>query len=140
MSNSIGLNFLSDRYSRQVIRIFTLFGYFALFQTLILLQKPFLQFDFVVVFYLSFGILFAHHFVNLFIENTDRFAGYRFFSYLADFVILILFMHYFPYLSSFVLVLQLLLLFIASFDLNFLNLILSELHGNILHLKGVMEV
>lgn len=124
VSSSIGLNFLSDLYSRKVIRIFTIFSYFVLFQTLILIQKPFLQFDFIVVFYLSFGILFSHHFVGLFLDEKKQSEKFNFISYLADFAVLILFMKYFPYLSSFILVLQLFLLFIASFDLNFFNLIL----------------
>jgi two-component system sensor histidine kinase PilS (NtrC family) len=119
-----GFFFLSDLYSRRVVRIITVFTYFMLFQSLILIQKPFLQFDFVVVFYLCFGILFTHHLVNLFMDNESYAQKANFASYLADFVVLMLFMKYFPYLSSFVLVLQLFLLFVASFDLDLFKLII----------------
>jgi two-component system sensor histidine kinase PilS (NtrC family) len=107
-----------------VVRIITVFTYFILFQSLILIQKPFLQFDFVVVFYLCFGVLFAHHLLNLFVESESKLQKTHFASYLADFVVLMLFMKFFPYLSSFVLVLQLFLLFVASFDLDLFRLII----------------
>lgn len=97
--------------------------YFIVFQALILLQKPFLQFDFIIVFYLSFGALFAHHlyyFIRKMKAGRDERAGV--FSYLFDFLILILFMKSFPYLSSFILVLQLFLIFISSFDLDFFEI------------------
>lgn len=119
-----GFFFLSDLYSRRVVRIITVFTYFILFQGLILIQKPFLQFDFVVVFYLCFGVLFSHHLFNLFVDNESYAQKANFLSYLADFVVLMLFMKYFPYLSSFVLVLQLFLLFVASFDLDLFRLII----------------
>jgi len=124
LSSMAGFFFLSDLYSRRVVRIITVFTYFMLFQSLILIQKPFLQFDFVVVFYLCFGILFAHHLFNLFMDNESYAQKANFASYLADFVVLMLFMKYFPYLSSFVLVLQLFLLFVASFDLDLFKLII----------------
>lgn len=131
--------FLSDTNSRRVIRIITVFTYFVLFQILILFQKPFLQFDFIVVFYLSFGALFIQHLCNLFISE-ERVAKTNFFSYLADFVVLMLFMKFFPYLSSFVLVLQLFLLFVASFDLGLFKLILlgfaSSLGVSIINLSS----
>jgi two-component system sensor histidine kinase PilS (NtrC family) len=124
LSNAAGFFFLSDVYSRRVVRIITVFTYFILFQSLILIQKPFLQFDFVVVFYLCFGVLFSHHLVNLFVESEEQIQKTNFASYLADFVVLMLFMKFFPYLSSFVLVLQLFLLFVASFDLDLFRLII----------------
>ncbi len=124
MANVAGFFFLSDLYSRRVVRIITVFTYFILFQSLILIQKPFLQFDFIVVFYLCFGILFSHHLFNLFIDNETYSQKANFVSYLADFVVLMLFMKFFPYLSSFVLVLQLFLLFVASFDLDLFRLII----------------
>ncbi|MBY0452820.1 MAG: hypothetical protein K2P92_07280, partial [Bdellovibrionaceae bacterium] len=123
MSQSTGFYFLSDVSSRRILRVLTLFIYFILFQALILLQRPFLQFDFVIIFYLSFAALFAHHAGSIFL-NSETAAPPKngFFSYLADFVILIFFMRYFPYLSSFILVLQLFLLFVASFDLDLFEL------------------
>jgi two-component system, NtrC family, sensor histidine kinase PilS len=120
-----GLYFLSDIYSRRVIRIVSLFLYFLLFQALILVQRPFLQFDFILIFYFSFGVLFSHHLLNLFLRKELVLSKrMTLFSYLADFVILMLFMKYFPYLSSFILVLQLFLLFVASFDLDLFELTL----------------
>ena len=119
---SAGFYFLTNVQSRRVIRVITLFVYFVLFQSLILLQRPFLQFDFIVIFYLSFGFLFAHHLVSVFSMESSFLKKSHLLSYLADFVILILFMKYFPYLSSFILVLQLFLLFVASFDLDFFEL------------------
>lgn len=123
MSQSTGFYFLSDVGSRRILRVLTVFIYFILFQALILLQRPFLQFDFVLIFYMSFAALFAHHAGYLFL-NSDSQATPKngFFSYLADFLILIFFMRYFPYLSSFILVLQLFLLFVASFDLDLFEL------------------
>ena len=125
MAATAGLYFLSDIYSRRVIRITSLFLYFLLFQALILVQRPFLQFDFILIFYFSFGVLFSHHLLNLFLRK-ELVVSKRMtlFSYLADFTILMLFMKYFPYLSSFILVLQLFLLFVASFDLDLFELTL----------------
>lgn len=100
----------------------TLFIYFVLFQALILLQRPFLQFDFIVIFYLSFGFLFSHHLLSVFSMEVSFSKKSNLVSYVADFAILIMFMKFFPYLSSFILVLQLFLLFIASFDLDFFEL------------------
>lgn len=131
MTDKLQINFLSDPNTRRVIRLVTISIYFVIFQFLILLQKPFLQYDFAVIFYMSFGGLFAHHLIaqtginyklnnkNL---NSNENRKSSFFSYLFDFFILIFFMKYFPYLSSFVLVLQLFFLFIASFDLNLFEL------------------
>lgn len=121
MSEIAGFNFLNNAHSRRVIRLMTIAIYFIIFQFLILFQKPFLQFDFVIVFYLAFGGLFAHHLMTL-INLNEAQSNQRLTSYLFDFLILIFFMKYFPYLSSFVLVLQLFFLFIASFDLNLFNL------------------
>lgn len=123
MSQTTGFYFLSDVGSRRILRILTVFIYFVLFQALILLQRPFLQFDFIVIFYLSFAALFAHHAGSLFLNRDEEKPPRNgFFSYFADFLILIFFMRYFSYLSSFVLVLQLFLLFVASFDLDLFEL------------------
>lgn len=127
MIERVSFNFLGDLHSRRVIRLVTIAIYFIIFQFLILLQKPFLQFDFAVVFYMSFGALFAHHLIAHMISRQKDLTSSRdrknhLFSYLFDFVMLIFFMKYFPYLSSFVLVLQLFFLFIASFDLNLFEL------------------
>ncbi|MEQ1721943.1 MAG: hypothetical protein ABL930_02125, partial [Pseudobdellovibrio sp.] len=70
MTANLGVNFLSDSYSRRIVRIVTLVIYFVIFQSLILLQKPFLQFDFILVFYFAFGGLFAHHLFNLFYNQS----------------------------------------------------------------------
>lgn len=122
MTDIVKFNFLGNSHSRRIIRLVTLFVYFIIFQVLILMQKPFLQFDFIVVFYLAFGGLFAHHFVEQIRQDKESTRKSGLFSYLFDFLILILFMKYFPYLSSFILVLQLFLLFISSFDLDFFEL------------------
>jgi two-component system, NtrC family, sensor histidine kinase PilS len=53
---------------------------------------------------------------------NDFINKHLFFSYFFDFVIMIYFMKSFPQLSSFLLVLQLFMLFIASFDLSFMSL------------------
>lgn len=143
MASVAGFFFLSDLYSRRVVRIITVFTYFILFQSLILFQKPFLQFDFVVVFYLCFGVLFSHHLFNLFMDNESYARKANFVSYLADFVVLMLFMKFFPYLSSFVLVLQLFLLFVASFDLDLFKLIIlgfiSSIGVSIINLSSSMS-
>jgi two-component system sensor histidine kinase PilS (NtrC family) len=118
-----GINLLSDLTSRRVIRVVSLFLYFFLFQSLIIIQKPFLQYDFIIVFYLSFAVLFFHHFLTIFLRpNLIQNKKLNLVSYLADFLILMLFMKYFPYLSSFILVLQLFMLFVASFDLDLFEL------------------
>ncbi len=122
MAKAQGFYFLNNIQSRRVIRVVTLFIYFVLFQALILLQRPFLQFDFIVIFYLSFGFLFAHHLFSVFSMEVSFSKKSNLLSFLADFAILIMFMKFFPYLSSFILVLQLFLLFIASFDLDYFEL------------------
>ncbi len=120
-----GLQFLLDLNSRKSLRTLVLFVYFVIFQTLILTQKPFLQFDFIIYFYASFSLLFLHHLFLHFkmVQNENDFLNKNiFFSYLFDFIIMIYFMKSFPQLSSFLLVLQLFMLFVASFELHFLNL------------------
>lgn len=114
-------NFFGDTEARRSIRSAVIFGYFLLFQFLILLQKPFLQFEFAVVFYLTFGALFARQMLEAFVPETGR---THLLSYLFDFAVLAFFMRHFPYLSSFILVLQLFLLFLSSFDLDFAELAL----------------
>lgn len=120
-----GLQFLLDKGSRKSLRTLILFTYFVVFQILILTQKPFLQFDFILYFYASFGVLFFHHFFIHFLKAPEEKAWIDrniFLSYLLDFVVMIFFMKSFPQLSSFLLVLQLSMLFVASFDLGFLSL------------------
>ncbi|MBC7419681.1 MAG: hypothetical protein H7328_03040 [Bdellovibrio sp.] len=122
MSQSQGLNFLLDVNSRKSIRTLILFAYFAIFQTLILVQKPFLQLEFIFIFYSTFIFLFVHHFILHFYTMIEKSDLYRFCSYLFDFTIMIYFMKSFPQLSSFLLVLQLFMLFVASFELSFVSL------------------
>lgn len=140
MTEATRFNFLGDAQARRIIRLATLFSYFVIFQILILMQKPFLQFDFIIIFYLAFGGLFAHHLTAQLRHNNENTAKSGLFSYLFDFIILILFMKYFPYLSSFILVLQLFLLFVSSFDLNFFELSLlgfiSSLGASIINLSS----
>lgn len=139
LTEATRFNFLGNSQARRIIRLATLFVYFVIFQILILMQKPFLQFDFIIVFYLTFGGLFAHHLVNQIKYSNESVVKSSLFSYLFDFLILILFMKYFPYLSSFILVLQLFLLFISSFDLDFFELSLlgfiSSLGASIINLS-----
>lgn len=126
-----GFQFLIHHESRQSLRTVILFGYFVIFQVLILLQKPFLQLDFAIQFYASFAVLFFHHFLIHFSEkqvspdsNHAFFSPFKrsIYSYLFDFAVMIFFMRSFPQLSSFMLVLQLFILFLSSFDLSFVEL------------------
>ncbi len=119
---SSSLNLLLNSDSRKAIRTGALVVYFILFQILILLQKPFLQVDFIVSFYSAFCILFLHHILLHFFEYVSISAKRQFISYGLDFLILISFMKSFPQLSSFLLVIQLFMLFLASFDLKFIQL------------------
>ncbi|MEK6628657.1 MAG: ATP-binding protein [Bdellovibrionota bacterium] len=133
-------SFLNDTNSRRVIRLVMVTVYFVLFQLLIFLQKPFLQFDFIMGFYLAFSGLFAHHLYSLFkYDPSGVLKQNALYSYLFDFLILIAFMKYFPYLSSFILVLQLFLLFVASFDLDTFELsilgFISSLGASIINLS-----
>ncbi|MBC7467535.1 MAG: hypothetical protein H7256_16210, partial [Bdellovibrio sp.] len=104
------------------MRTLVLVIYFVLFQVVILLQKPFLQTDFMFAFYASFAVLFLHHMYLHFFSDVEISTNVSFFSYGFDFFVMILFMRSFPQLSSFLLVIQLFLLFIASFDLKFTQL------------------
>jgi two-component system sensor histidine kinase PilS (NtrC family) len=125
LSQTRGIQFLLDRGSRKSLRTLILFTYFLIFQILIITQKPFLQFDFILYYYFSFGLLFLHHFFFYFLKDqheVEWIDRHIFFSYFFDFVIMIAFMKSFPQLSSFLLVLQLFMLFIASFDLGFISL------------------
>ena len=54
-TQSKGINFLMDANSRKMIRTLILFAYFVIFQGLILVQKPFLQLDFIFIFYSTFS-------------------------------------------------------------------------------------
>ncbi len=122
MAQAQGLHFLLDANSRKSLRTLILFAYFAIFQILILIQKPFLQLEFILIFYSTFSILFAHHFILHFFTTTERSASYKLASYFLDFIFMIYFMKSFPQLSSFLLVLQLFMLFVASFELSFVSL------------------
>lgn len=116
------ISFFNDEASRRAFRTLSLGLYFVIFQLLIILQKPFLQFEFIFIFYSIFGVMFFHHF---FLNTQSHFVKTKnliFLSYLVDFFLLLLFMRFFPYLSSFVLVLQLFLLFISSFELDTLKI------------------
>lgn len=125
MTTATQYSFLNSPHSRRVVRTLTVFAYFIIFQCLILLQKPFLQFDFALIFYSAFGVMFANQlFYHLRSVGEAESSKSGLVSYLFDFLILILFMKSFPYLSSFVLVLQLFLLFVSSFDLDFFELCL----------------
>lgn len=104
------------------MRTLVLVIYFILFQSVILLQKPFLQTDFIFSFYASFAVLFVHHIYLHLYSEVESSQTASFFSYGFDFFVMILFMRSFPQLSSFLLVIQLFLLFIASFDLKFTQL------------------
>ena len=120
---TVKFQFLLSTESRKVIRTFALISYFILFQTLILLQKPFLQVDFIFSFYLAFIGLLSHHLYLHIFETQKKFSSYfSLASYAFDLVILSLFMKSFPQLSSFLLVIQLFLLFLATFDLEFVQL------------------
>jgi len=119
---SSNLRLLFEAGARQNMRTIALVIYFILFQTLILLQKPFLQVDFVFSFYFSFAAIFLHHLVIHYFIDTSVSSSRALISYATDFFIIVLFMKSFPQLSSFLLVIQLFLLFLASFDLKFIQL------------------
>ncbi len=120
---AINFKFLLDQQARSKVRTAALIIYFLLFQVLILLQKPFLQVDFIFSFYLAFIGIFTHHLYLHFFSTPPKGKSLRpFFSYAMDFGILVLFMRSFPQLSSFLLVIELFLLFLASFDLEFIQL------------------
>jgi len=114
--------FLLHAQSRKLMRTVVLVIYFVLFQTVILLQRPFLQTEFAFAFYASFAILFLHHIYLHLASDVEVAKKSTLISYSFDFLVMILFMRSFPQLSSFLLVIQLFLLFIASFDLNFVHL------------------
>lgn len=122
MTNTSGFQFLLNAQSRKIMRTLVLVIYFVLFQVVLLLQKPFLQTDFIFSFYSSFAVLFLHHIYLHLFTDIDSSSGFSLFSYGFDFFVMILFMRSFPQLSSFLLVMQLFLLFIASFDLKFTQL------------------
>ncbi len=122
MAQAQSLQFLLNAETRKSLRTLILVAYFAIFQTLILVQKPFLQLDFVLIFYTSFSFLFVHHFILYFSTVFDKSPLHKFCSYFFDFIIMIYFMKSFPQLSSFLLVLQLFMLFLASFELSFIGL------------------
>lgn len=123
-SQAKGLQFLLDQTSRLNLRTFIFFVYFIIFQVLLLTQKPFLQFEFAINFYASFAFVFIHHFVLHYFKLENISTKRSIYSYAYDFLIMIVFMQSFPQLSSFLLVLQLFILFIASFELPFISLCL----------------
>ena len=122
VENTKGLNLLLNPDSRKGIRTGAIVVYFILFQALILLQKPFLQVDFIFSFYSAFCILFLHHIILHFFIDLTASPNRALISYGLDFFIIISFMKSFPQLSSFMLVIQLFMLFLASFDLKFVQL------------------
>ena len=87
MSQTQGLNFLLQAHSRKSLRTLIIFAYFSIFQILILLQKPFLQLDFAVIFYGSFSLLFIHHFYLHYQRDLKLNAASQFISYFFDFII-----------------------------------------------------
>ena len=113
------LRLLLNNETRNSIRTLLIGLYFVIFECLLLFQKPFLQTSFATTFRLIFAFLFLHHFVYHLYFDRQKSVGLTFFTYFFDVVLLIIFMRFFPQLSSFLLVLQLLFLFLASFDLNF---------------------
>lgn len=117
-----GLSLLLDPNARKMIRTGSLVAYFLLFQILILLQKPFLQVDFILAFYSAFAVIFTHHLLLHFYFENNLSTTNSLASYCTDFFILIVFMKSYQQLSSFLLVIQLFLLFLASFDLKFTQL------------------
>lgn len=122
MGSTQSLQIFLDKNSRKSLRTLILFAYFAIFQALIILQKPFLQLDFILIFYTAFSLIFIHHFFLHFTKWIEKSALLRLMSYFFDFLIMIYFMKSFPQLSSFLLVLQLFMLFVASFELSFVGL------------------
>lgn len=122
MSQIQSLKFLLDHDSRKGIRTLILFVYFVIFQSLILFQKPFLQLEFAIMFYSVFSVLFLHHFLFHLKPQLNENSNFRLYSYFVDFIFMILFMRSFQQLSSFFLVLQLSMLFVASFDLSLISL------------------
>lgn len=120
--SSGGLSLLLNPESRKGIRSAAIVVYFVLFQALILLQKPFLQVDFIFSFYSAFCFLFLHHIALHFFVDLSVSAKRGLISYGLDFLIIIFFMRSYPQLSSFMLVIQLFMLFLASFDLKFTQL------------------
>lgn len=121
-SKSDGFSFLNTPDIRRHVRMAAVFLYFVLFQSLVFLQKPFLQLEFAIVFYLSFTALFTVRLWEGFLWHGTEERKSGFWSYFIDIAVLIVFMRYFPHLSSFILVLQLFLLFLASFDLDLAEL------------------
>ena len=116
------LKLLLNPDSRRALRTVSLVVYFILFQILILLQKPFLQVDFIFSFYIAFSAIFVHHLLIHFYVDISTSSQKALVSYGIDFFIIIAFMKSFPQLSSFLLVIQLFFLFLASFDLKFIQL------------------
>lgn len=117
-----GFSFLNAPETRRHVRMGAVFLYFVLFQSLVFVQKPFLQLEFAIVFYLSFGLMFAARLSEGWQGSSEVSRKSGFVSYFVDTLALIVFMRFFPHLSSFILVLQLFLLFLASFDLDLAEL------------------
>ena len=93
-------------------RAVTLFFYCVLFQVAILTQAPFLQVNFLVHFYAAVLLFFGHHLV-LNLTNSKNHV----LSYMFDFSILFYLMAQHSVLSSFNLIVLLILLFIAGSEL-----------------------
>lgn len=93
-------------------RAVTLFFYCVLFEIAILTQSPFLQVNFLVHFYAAVLLFFGHH-LALYLTNSKN----NVLSYMFDFSILFYLMAQHSVLSSFNLIVLLILLFIAGSEL-----------------------
>ncbi|AZZ37180.1 hypothetical protein CIK05_10400 [Bdellovibrio sp. qaytius] len=93
-------------------RAVTLFLYCVLFQVAILTQAPFLQINFLIHFYAAVLLFFGHH-LMLYYSNSKNHV----LSYMFDFSILFYLMAQHSVLSSFNLIVLLILLFIAGSEL-----------------------
>lgn len=102
------LNSLTARDWRAVV----LFMYCVLFQMAILSQAPFLQVNFLIHFYAAVILFFGHHLLLYFTNSKNNVL-----SYVFDFSILFYLMAQHSVLSSFNLIVLLILLFIAGSEL-----------------------
>lgn len=100
---------LSARDWRAVV----LFLYCVLFQLAIFSQSPFLQINFLVHFYGAVLLFFVHHFFLYFTNSRNHVI-----SYIFDFSILFYLMAQHSVLSSFNLIVLLILLFVAGSELS----------------------
>ena len=94
-------------------RAVVLFFYCLLFQMAIISQTPFIQVQFLIHFYAAVVLFFTHH-LFLYLTNSKS----NVISYLFDFGILFYLMAHHPVLSSFNLIVLLIMLFIAGSELS----------------------